>query len=245
MKRTVWIALLAVFAFGVILIARFPATWAAGFLPSGISCTQLGGTLWNGSCDGLVAHGATLGNAVWDLQPSALFGRKLAGHVELTRGSDFVRANVEAGAGGNVVARNLQAEIPLDRALLPLLPPNLSGRAHIQLANLRVENGIVTAVEGNIEAHDLADGQQRMPLGSYALRFPQAAGGGEPTGQLSSLRGPLDVDGTLKLTREPGFVLEGRVAAGPEASPQLVQQLGYLGTPDADGKRPFSLSGTF
>ncbi|MGH8286318.1 MAG: type II secretion system protein N, partial [Steroidobacteraceae bacterium] len=58
-------------------------------------------------------------------------------------------------------------------------------------------------------------------------------------------RGPLNVTGSLRLTREPGFVLDGLVAARPDASPELARQLQYLGAPDAGGRRPFSIAGTF
>jgi hypothetical protein len=65
-------------------------------------------------------------------------------------------------------------------------------------------------------------------------------------GQLRSLSGPLDVEGTLRLTRSPpGFLAEGLVATHPDASPQLVQSLAYLGTPDAQGRRHFSVENAF
>ena len=40
-------------------------------------------------------------------------------------------------------------------------------------------------------------------------------------------------------------VLEGRVAARPSASPDIADSLKYFGSPDAAGRRPFSLMGTF
>ena len=245
MKRALWISLLATLAFAVILIVRLPALWVAGLLPEGVSCTQPGGTLWNGSCNALVVRGMPLGYAAWQLHPAALLRGKVSAYVDVKRGSDYLRGDLEASSADEVLARNLQAELPLDPALIPQLPPYLSGHASVNLPQVRIENGRVTAVEGQLEAHDLVNGSQRMALGSYALRFPKADAGKEPVGELTSLNGPLDVQGTLTLTREPGFVVEGRVAAGPDASPQLIQQLGYLGAPDGEGKRPFSLAGTF
>ena len=57
--------------------------------------------------------------------------------------------------------------------------------------------------------------------------------------------GPLALDATLQLTHDPGYVLQGQVAARPSAPAQLADQLKYLGTPDSSGRRPFSLAGTF
>jgi hypothetical protein len=77
------------------------------------------------------------------------------------------------------------------------------------------------------------------------VSFPKAPEGSEPVGQLSSLEGPVDFEGTLKLTREPGWVIDGKIRTKPETPPAFAQQLAYLGAPDAEGFRPFSLAGTF
>jgi hypothetical protein len=47
------------------------------------------------------------------------------------------------------------------------------------------------------------------------------------------------------LTPEPGFDLQGLVAARPSASADLVQNLRFLGSPDAQGRRQFSLESSF
>jgi hypothetical protein len=59
------------------------------------------------------------------------------------------------------------------------------------------------------------------------------------------LGGPLALAGTLRMTPEPGFVVDGTVAARPTASPNLVRQLQMLGAPDAQGRRSFSIANTF
>jgi general secretion pathway protein N len=247
MKRAVWISLLAILAFAAILLVRLPVQWVAGFIPQGVSCAQLAGTVWNGMCSGLVAQGAQVGTVVWQLHPAALLSGKVAAHVELTRDSHFVRADVEAESGGKITARNLTADLPLDPTLIPQLPRSLAGSVTTNLLLIRVDKSTITAVQGQFEAHDLvhSEGGKRYALGSYSLSFPAADAASEPVGQLKSLQGPLDVRGTMRLTREPGWVLEGLVAAGPDTPPQLAQQLAYLGAPDAQGKRQFSLEGTF
>jgi hypothetical protein len=246
MKRAVWITLLAILAFAVILIARMPVSWVAGFIPRNISCAELAGTVWNGSCNGLVAQNVQVGNATWDLQAFPLLKGKVAGFIEVTRGANFVRGDIEASRTV-ISAQNLQADMPLDPALIPQLPRDLSGVVRANLASIRVEKGVITSVQGLVEAHNLvqSSGGQRLELGDYSLTFPAADPTKEPVGQLRSLDGPLNVEGTLKLTREPGFVLEGLVGTRPSASPVLVKELSYLGSPDAQGRRPFSLAATF
>jgi hypothetical protein len=137
--------------------------------------------------------------------------------------------------------------MPLDPSLMPQLPRDLTGVVRANLQSIHIEKGTILSVQGLVEAHDLVQGSggQRLALGDYSLTFPAADPSKEPVGQLQSLSGPLQVEGTLRLTREPGFVLEGRVATGPDASPQLAKELSYLGAPDAQGRRPFSVAATF
>jgi hypothetical protein len=107
-----------------------------------------------------------------------------------------------------------------------------------------MQHGIITQLKGRIEAHDLKDTSGvTTPLGSYVVTFP--GGSGDPIGQIRDLEGPLALEGTLHLTRQPGFELEGLIAARQGAPPELVNNLRFLGSPDASGRRQFSLSGSF
>jgi len=68
---------------------------------------------------------------------------------------------------------------------------------------------------------------------------------GEQMARLKDLGGPLAVEGTVKFTDEPGVVVDGLVAPRSTASQDLQNQLRILGTPDAQGRRPFSFATTF
>src|SRR5262245_55862198 len=128
MKRTVWITLLAIIAFAVILIARMPVNWVSGFIPKNVSCTELSGTVWNGSCAGLVAQNIPIGDAAWELQALPLFTGKVAAFINVTSGQNFVRGDIETSMSGDkITARDLQADMPLDPKLFSQLPPGLSG----------------------------------------------------------------------------------------------------------------------
>lgn len=230
-------------AFLLVLIVRFPARWAALALPRNLACAQLSGTLWSGTCTGLIAAGAPLGDLTWSLRPLRLLAGRLALDVALARAGGTARASVEIGPTGAVTAHDVRAEFPLDRGLIPALPPYTHGSADVDLALLRWNGRRVTQMHGQIDVRDLTAGQGE-PLGSYRLLFPGGPGD-EPDGQLSDLGGPFAVQGTVRLTREPGYVVQGLIAARPTALPDLVSQLRYLGAPDAQGRRPFSVAGTF
>jgi general secretion pathway protein N len=265
--RTFWITLLAVVTFAVIVLARLPASWVVPTPPAAVSCAAVDGTIWNGVCTGLTVDGKPTGDVVWELHASGLLRGKIDAHVVLTKAAGTaspgalspanltsltaapaitVRADVEAGLDKNITARNVVADLPLDPSIVPNIPPTLRGSVHADLASVRVEKGIVTQLQGKVEAHDLEDRSGNVTrLGSYSLTFPPSSGA-EPTGQLHDLGdGPLVVEGTLRLTREPGFDLEGLVKPRPTAPAELQQNIQYLGSPDAQGRRPFSLAGTF
>src|SRR5690606_37672820 len=192
-----------------------------GVLPASVSCAEPSGSLWNGSCASLVYNGTPIGHVRWDIHASRLLGGQLAAAFDIQRPDGFARGNAGISVDRTLTLRDVQASLPLDRALLPDLPPGLSGTAKADLSLLRLKGNVITAVQGRVEAHDVV--QQGSRLGAYSVTFPESSG--EPAGELRSLSGPLDVQGTLRLTPEPGFVIEGQVAASPGAPPRLLEQL--------------------
>ena len=242
MKRGFWIALLALVAFALVLLARLPASWV---LPTrgSFTCQSIEGTLWSGGCGSLTVARNPVGDLTWDLHPVRLLAGKLAAHVTLVREGAGATADVELGLGGRVSARNVKADLPLDPKLLPALPATLRGQAHLDLALARLQGGTLRELRGTLEAHDLVDqAGNKTALGSYSVTF---SGGEPPVGQLKDLGGPLAVEGTIRLTPEGGFEVQGLVAPRPGAAPELLDNLRFLGSPDASGRRAFALSGTF
>jgi general secretion pathway protein N len=241
-KRGVWIALLAAVAFVVIVLVRLPAVWLipGGRLPG---CAALDGSLWSGTCEDLGVGGTAVGDVSWQLLPLRLLLGRLAVHLTV-RGPAIASADAELAFGGTLTLRNIVADAALDPRLMPGVPASLHGQAHLELALARIEHGMITQLRGRIEARNLEDDSgASTPLGSYVLVFP--GGPGEQIGKLHDLDGPLALEGTLRLTREPGFVLEGLIAPRRGAAPEVVSNIRFLGAPDASGRRPFSLSGTF
>jgi general secretion pathway protein N len=249
MKRGIRIGLLATLAFAAILIARLPASWFAGLLPAGSSCYQVTGTVWNGACSGLTTPAGVLGDLGWQIRASRLWSGTVGAHVTLQGPATALEAEVAVGPNGTIDAREVNALISLERAALPQIPNDLQGRVHAELARIVIAKGAITALEGRIEVRGLqkAHGRARE-LGDYRMSFPAARAqsrGGEPVGDLYSIGGPWSLEGTLRLTPEPGFEIEGGLGAAPGASAQVLRELSYLGPSDSNGRRPFSLAGTF
>lgn len=246
MKRTLTLIALVIVAFAAILLARLPASWLLPTSGATFRCASVEGSLWSGYCSGLEVGGASLGELTWQLRPARLLLGKLAAHLDVEHPpGTSARADVEIGLGGTVVAHDVTASLPIDPALLPGVPPTLTGMLHLDLALARVtKKGVVRALEGRIEAMDLVDHSGYVtPLGSFAVTFP--GGTAEPTGGVRDLGGPLAVEGKLRLTPQPGYDLTGYVTPRASAAPELVNAIQFLGTPDAQGRRPFGLSGTY
>jgi general secretion pathway protein N len=243
MKRTVTVIVLVIVAFAAIVLARLPASWV---LPTGganFRCASVAGTLWSGYCSDLEVSGAAMGDLTWRLRPARLLLGKLAAHVDLEHPpTTSAQGDVEIGMGGTVVARNLTASLPLDPRLLPGVPRTLTGSLHLDLALAKVNRkGVVSSLDGRIEARNIVDSSGYVtPLGNFAVTFP-----GGTTGHVQDLGGPLAVDGQLVLTPQPGYDLSGYVTPRANAVPALVNALEFLGTPDAQGRRQFALSGTY
>ncbi len=242
MRRPLWIALLAIAAFAIIVLTRLPASWV--FPRSALfACAGIDGSVWSGSCNGLTVQHVEMGDLTWDAAPLRALTGTLAAHIELAHGAVSARSEVDLGFGGGVTLRNLVADLPLDPARVPRVPPQLRGTVHAELALVRLQHGDLTDLKGRIEAHDLLQRTGHVtPIGSYALSFP--GGAGDPVGTLQDLGGPLAVQGTLRLMHGPAYILQGEVAARADAAPELLSDLQFLGSPDASGRRPFSLAGT-
>jgi general secretion pathway protein N len=250
MKRTIWLIFFGVLVFAGIVVARLPATWALPAPKYGVNCSDVDGTVWTGTCTGLTVQQQQVGDLSWDVHASRLMAGKLNVDIVITRPTGSAQGNVEVGLDQNITARDVKADLPLDRELASQLPPNLQtlrGKIHTELAHVRVEGQALKAIEGVVEARDMTDGEgsNAQRWGSYSLTFPPSTGG-DPVGQLRDLGGgPLAVEGTVRLTPEPGFDVQGLVKTRPTASPELASDIQFLGSPDAQGRRPFSLAATF
>jgi general secretion pathway protein N len=246
MKRTLTVIVLVIVAFAAIVLARLPASW---LLPRGgptLSCASVEGSLWSGYCGGLKAHGVALGDLTWQLHPARLLLGRAAAHIDIEHPpATSAQADVQIGLGGTVEADNVTASLPLDPTLLPGVPSTLTGTLHLDLAHARItRKGVISNLEGRIEASDLIDRSGYVtPLGSFAVTFP--GGTAEPTGEVQDMGGPLAVQGQLHLTPQPGYELSGYVTPRQSATPALLNAIQFLGSPDAQGRRPFALSGTY
>jgi general secretion pathway protein N len=238
--------ILAAVLFALTVLVRAPASWLTGALPASIECQDPAGSMWSGGCGQLKVAGAALSDVRWQLHPWALLG----GHLELAVQSADARApaagTIALGFGGHRAVEELHADLPIDTGFLPLFPTGWSGRVQLALSRLEFASGRLAAIHGTVTARALAQIRPTMPFGSYELHFADAPrADGAISAALRDVGGPLAVAGTLVIRNGSEYVLAGTVAARAEANAELAKDIEFLGSPDAQGRRQFSLAGSF
>lgn len=216
-------------------------------LPPRVTVGTLGGTIWRGYTDVLVVGGRSLGAVSWRLRPAHFFLGRLALDVELQRADGEARAGLRLGLGHRIAVRNLEAHLPL--AALPpgITPSGWTGVLRADLEELSLRSGAVPRIEGIVELLQLhAPPPQGAAIGSYRLQFDAASlRGDQLVGTVQDLEGPMQVSGTVSLGADRSYVVEGLVAPRAGASEAVTGTLRFLGPPDAQGRRPFSVAGTY
>ncbi|HEV7606158.1 MAG TPA: type II secretion system protein N [Steroidobacteraceae bacterium] len=241
-RRTLVLTIIAgLLVFLGVLVFYLPASWAAGFLPAQVKCSELGGSIWSGECIGLVYQGNGIGDATWNLAPASALTGRLVGDVDVRGALMSGRADLDLKFDGTGELRNVTASFPLDPAFVSQFPSDRRGNIVADLKRVVLASGhALGPLQGTIELRDL---RQVVPsvlsLGSYRLSLDGATQpGGVVTGQLRDIGGPLAFDGTLTLTPPNVFVVQGYVTGRTADAERLVRQI-TVSPPDASGRSEF------
>lgn len=245
MKRLWLMVALGVATYLVLALVTLPANVIASRLPPDIVMAGVEGTVWNGRAATVLAGGAHIGNVAWKLHVLPLLRLKLKADVKVTRSDGFLQATVAMSGSEDVTLSQLTGSLPLASLPAGTAPGGWTGMLNARLARLELKNGWPVGADGTIEVIDLF-GPARKPakMGSYKIVFPPELIGNELVGALSDMGGPLEIAGNVRLSPDRSYLVEGSVAARPEADKSMTDSLQILGAPDAQGRRPFSLSGT-
>lgn len=239
--------MVAAAALVVTIVARWPLAWTTRWLPAGVECNAPAGSAWRGRCGALTAGGVPLGDTSWQFHPLSLLRGTLALSIRTQQGTDHIAAELELKPDGRRVAHHVTADLTLGTGILQQVSMGLTGRVQARLERAVLRGRRVHDLVGVVTVQHLAQGA--TPLGNYEARFPATpVTGNESTtvqGELRDLGGPLGFTGTVAFTDEPGYVIDGLVAARADTPPALARQIAFLGTPDAGGRRPFSIAGTY
>lgn len=248
MKRLWPLVALGVGAFVIFALATLPANIVLSRLESaGIHAGGVSGTIWNGRAQVLQLQGVNIGSVEWKLHALALFTAHANADVKVTRADGFAQTQLSASPGGTIRLQALAASLPLSALPASTLPGGWTGTLNGRIADLTLDNGWPTRVDGTLDVMDLT-GPARRPanMGSYRVVFDPAASTAEVLrGAVTDAGdGPLQISGNVELKSDHSYVVDALVATRPNAPRDLVSSLEYLGPPDAQGRRQFSMAGT-
>ena len=245
MKRLWPLIALGVGAFIVFALVTFPASVVLSRLGSaGINTAGVSGSIWNGKAQVLQIHGVNVGSAEWDLHVLPLFTLHLNADVKVSRVDGFVSTELSVGPGGKVTLTGLSASLPLQA--LPNIAPGWAATLNGRFERLALDSGWPSEVVGTLDAMDVT-GPARRPanVGSYRITFDPASSTAEMIqGAITDAGdGPLQINGTVRLKADRSYEIDALVATRPNAPRNLATALEYLGPPDDQGRRQFSMAG--
>ena len=245
-----WRALLAIGigAYVLFVLLTFPARVALDWLaPEALEASGVSGTIWSGTARATGIDGVPLGELEWSFRPLTLFDGRLGYAIRAQRPDGFLRSDVALGPSGMRLA-GLTGKLPI-QALAQSLPlGNMSGEVIVEFEELSLADGWPQHARGTVSLTSVTVSVPATPpiieaLGNYQIAFTGEQEGEDLEGALRQLSGPLSVQGTLVLGADRSYLIEGRVAARSDASADLARMLQVLGSPESDGRRPFSFAG--
>ncbi len=245
-KKSLLIAV-AVAGFIVALIVGLPARVLVYVLPSSVTAGMLSGSVWNGSAQYLTIGGRTWGPVKWQVHPLSLLAGKLTLDGELGSGDSQIRGRFSAELGGAIEGRKVEMRWPLSGLPLSAVPPGWNGNISATLDKIKLNKSGLQEVAGVLDARDLQrPAPDPVTIGSYRLSFDESSRQADKwIGRLQDTGGPMQVTGTVTLAKNREFIVEGLVTPRPGAPDAITNTLRFLGQPDAQGRRPFSVAGTY
>jgi general secretion pathway protein N len=236
-------------AYLVFLVVTLPADFVLSRLrASGIAASGITGSIWNGKAAAFQFGNVSLGATSWNVDFLPLFAGRLSGDVRATRDDGAAKAHVSIRFGGRVDVHALDANLPIHALGGMGLPGGWQGSVRLQLAEMRLEKNWPVRIVGSVDALNLVGpANQPTALGNFHVDFNGDAPKNEEgvTGNVTSVGdGPLDVSGTLQLQPNRTYLINAQVGTRPTAPASIAKALQYLGPPDAQGRRPMSISAT-
>jgi general secretion pathway protein N len=226
------------------VVVTFPAAVAySWFAPESLKLNGIEGSVWTGHAAEGSVNGIYIGNIQWSMRPLALFTGKVAFSTHSEPASGYLDSNIAVSMLGTVYLSELEGNLSLAAFERSFQLQGFDGQLRLQFDELAIADGIPTYAEGSVVVSQLlAPKLSPTAIGDFRADISTVENG--IRGVVEDMSGVLDVAGTLLLSRDRSYSLVGKVAAAPNAPPGLQQQLRYLGSADAAGKRDFRIEGS-
>ncbi len=244
MNRKKIFALFAI-AFAVALLVMAPASlvgaWMGSLTRGTVELANSEGTVWSGSGIPVfyLPRGTpvTLDQISWKISVRALLQGKI--HLMLSQGRAPERPAAVVDAGpGSITLRDVSVEVPAEvleeiHPLLQALQPH---------GTLQITSGRLTlsreSMQGTASAQWLSASSAVTtvnPVGSY--QFNVRCTGAQAAIDLTTLSGPLMLDGHGEWSSAAGLTIEAHARTNPENQASLAELLHHLGPEISPGVR--------
>jgi hypothetical protein len=248
-RKLAGIGLICFLLFAVIsLPARIPLQLIAS---ESLRFCGVHGTVWQASIDTISLPGAQLRNAEWDLSLLRLLRGQIGGDLKSRWDGGFFEGAAAVSLLGTVSLQDAQANMTAAWLSGVAGLPRLDGQVSIEIDTLTLVDNWPEEFVGIIRADALSStmigaGTEGL-LGNAIAEFDstQETEAGVLTGMIRDDGGPLGLDGKLILRQPDSYNLSVQVEERSGASVALRQNLQFLGSPNADGRRVFEFGGSW
>ena len=230
-KRLVTIGLsVGILGLFILFPARVAYHW---FAPPQMMLSGISGTVWDGAAREATVDGFYLRDLDWRFRPLALLTGKLGFVVETKLASGFVEGELALGIG-TIRARNLKAQLPL-QSIDAVAAFGASGSLSADLAEIKVVDGLPAVADGTLQVAGLTlPYVQREPLGGF--RAEMFTGDSGITASVEDTAAVLDFAGSLQLAFDGAYEFNAQIGPTDRTSPQLREQLRFVGPQNDRGQ---------
>lgn len=230
-------ALLGLFL--LVLVARAPAHLVGYLVPAeSVRLSGYSGTLWEGvAASSAVSTGAgwmQLGRLQWSLSQLYLLLLSPTAELDSRWGQQRLNAHVRLYPSGDIRVRALEGSFSAG-LIKQWLPVNLRGDINVTLADLELGDGLPQSGSGRLVWRRAAwrGNLGSQPLGDYVLQF-EVTGSQAIQGRVSTLAGPIEVEGGLELNGR-SYAVDARLTSDQALDQELVQALQLMAAPVEGG----------
>lgn len=246
MRFPALLAALGALLFLIFLIALWPARVAVSWLvPDGAALTGVSGSVWEGAAASVRVGVMDVGSLRWDAQPLSFLALRPTWRLEATRPDGFARGTVQIRGATDLRVSDLDLGTTLGALARWINVAGTQGNLSAHVDELALESGRLTRLAGRVNLDSVQPmGLRDVDLGSFLIDIPSGQSG-PFSGTVVSVSGPLIIEeGRIDVQPDGHYVIEGLVAAGPEAPDVIIQGLQFLGQADARGFRRFRQEGS-
>jgi general secretion pathway protein N len=249
-KRVVLYVVFGLVFYLLFLIIEMPAAWLAWGLNQysrgAVRLDPLGGSLWSGKGRIVIYYPQTtphdLGAAEWNINPLWLFTGRIQMHWLVKTLETNIDTTVQFGSG-QVHWIDTDATFPAQSVSQIYSPASLlSPKGQVRLHTTRLSIG-QKGIEGSGEIVWQNAGSSLssvQPLGDYRLEI--IGGGNAANLKLTTVSGPLALDGQGKWQLQDGQLQINGTAVPRERATELEPLLSLLGPDLGNGRRALALA---